>query len=259
MLVRATAEPAQVPPKDPFAEKTVYKDNFFDLLFIKLYSKKMADQLQGVYVPENSQYDDFVRISGEIMKGRNTEQQQQVVRKVLASLLPPEAPTAFRKLFPPTKFSAEFNAYIAAFGFYWLVGECEVKEADVVVGPNGETRKQNSVVAIKKCRYLEASGCVGMCVNMCKIPTQNFFTNEFGLPLTMNPKFEDLSCEMIFGQMPPAIQDDPAYQQPCFATACSLGATVAAASGGAPPPCPKVATEKERAAIKAASATAASA
>ena len=26
-----------------------------------------------------------------------------------------------------------------------------------------------------------------MCVNMCKIPTQDFFTNEFGLPLTMNP------------------------------------------------------------------------
>lgn len=36
-------------------------------------------------------------------------------------------------------------------------------------------------------RYLENSGCVGMCVNMCKIPTQDFFTNEFGLPLTMMP------------------------------------------------------------------------
>lgn len=36
-------------------------------------------------------------------------------------------------------------------------------------------------------RYLENSGCVGMCVNMCKIPTQDFFTNEFGLPLTMTP------------------------------------------------------------------------
>lgn len=36
-------------------------------------------------------------------------------------------------------------------------------------------------------RYLENSGCVGMCVNMCKIPTQDFFNNEFGLPLTMTP------------------------------------------------------------------------
>jgi hypothetical protein len=25
---------------------------------------------------------------------------------------------------------------------------------------------------------------------MCKVPTQAFFTEEFGLPLTMNPNFE---------------------------------------------------------------------
>ena len=35
-------------------------------------------------------------------------------------------------------------------------------------------------------------------------PTEEFFAESFGLPLTMNPKFEDLSCEMIFGQARPA-------------------------------------------------------
>jgi hypothetical protein len=30
-------------------------------------------------------------------------------------------------------------------------------------------REQRSVVHIKKCRYLENSGCVGMCINMCKV------------------------------------------------------------------------------------------
>lgn len=75
---------------------------------------------------------------------------------------------ACRKLFPPTKFSAEFNARIAALGFYWLVGESEVREGDVEVAP-GVKRTQNSIVHIKKCRYLEHSGCVGMCVNMCKV------------------------------------------------------------------------------------------
>lgn len=35
-------------------------------------------------------------------------------------------------------------------------------------------------------------------------PTEEFFAEAFGLPLTMNPKFEDLSCEMIFGQARPA-------------------------------------------------------
>lgn len=33
---------------------------------------------------------------------------------------------------------------------------------------------------IQKCRYLESSGCVGMCTNMCKLPTQRFFTDTFG-------------------------------------------------------------------------------
>lgn len=37
-------------------------------------------------------------------------------------------------------------------------------------------------VTIKKCRYLESSGCVGMCTNMCKLPTQRFFTDTFGTP-----------------------------------------------------------------------------
>ncbi|CAI5502687.1 unnamed protein product [Closterium sp. Naga37s-1] len=70
--------------------------------------------------------------------------------------------------------------------------------------------------------YLEVSGCVGMCVNMCKLPTQDFFTNDFGLPLTMTPNFEDMSCEMVFGQMPPPLSEDPALSQPCFAALCSM-------------------------------------
>lgn len=45
-------------------------------------------------------------------------------------------------------------------------------------------------VTIKKCRYLESSGCVGMCTNMCKLPTQRFFTDTFGAqhcPLAFPP------------------------------------------------------------------------
>ena len=42
-------------------------------------------------------------------------------------------------------------------------------------------------------RYLAESGCAGMCVNLCKAPVQQFFTEELGMPLTMcasapNPK-----------------------------------------------------------------------
>ncbi|KAI8472878.1 MAG: hypothetical protein J3K34DRAFT_412763 [Monoraphidium minutum] len=232
---RAGAAPVCVAQqvKDPFAEKTTYYDNAIDKFFIKLYSQKMADQLDGVPVPADADYEDFVRISREIMRGRGSAEQREVVREVLRTLMPREAPGAFRRLFPPTQWSAEFNALIASMAFFWLVGESELREADVEVGA-GEVRRQRSVVHIKKCRYLEASGCVGMCTNMCKIPTQAFFTEEFGLPLTMNPNFEDLSCEMIFGQAPPRLEEDPVFAQPCFVPQCSLASRVE--------PCPKTET-----------------
>lgn len=33
--------------QDPFAEKTVYQDGPVDKMFIKLFTQKMADQLEG--------------------------------------------------------------------------------------------------------------------------------------------------------------------------------------------------------------------
>jgi hypothetical protein len=224
--------------KDPFAERTVYKDSPLEQMFIRLFTSKIADQLgPDVYVPWNTQYDDFVRVSKDILRGRSTTEQHALVRRVLLSLLPPGLPAAFKTLFRPTQWAAEVNAAVASFGFHWLVGESELRSQQVEVAP-GVLREQRSVVHIKKCRYLENSGCVGLCTNMCKVPTQSFFTNDFGLPLTMNPNFEDLSCDMIFGQAPPPLEHDPVYTQPCFVPQCSLAAGVE--------PCPKTDTERDR-------------
>lgn len=74
---------------------------------------------------------------------------------------------------------------------------------------------------------------------MCKQPTQRFFTETFGLPLTMNPDFETLGCEMIFGQAPPPLEEDPVYTQPCFASQCTLGNAL-------PTPCPKLDTDRPK-------------
>lgn len=47
-------------------------------------------------MPEEVTYDDFVRVSKEIMRGRNTAEQREVVSKVLQSLMPEQAPGVFR-------------------------------------------------------------------------------------------------------------------------------------------------------------------
>ena len=73
-----------------------------------------------------------------------------------------------------------------------------------------------------QCRYLAESGCVGMCVNLCKTPTQTFFTEELGMPLTMKPNFDDYRCDMIFGQTPPSLDTDEVNSQACY-NACPQG------------------------------------
>lgn len=101
------------------------------------------------------------------MRGRNTQQQRETVAAVLGSLLPPDAPATFRKLFPFNRQTAEFNAWLTTIFFTWLVGPSELK--DIEVDYQGSKETWRSGVQIKKCRYLEASGCTGLCVNLCKV------------------------------------------------------------------------------------------
>lgn len=221
---------SSVPSIGPAPDQAIYHDNRFDRLFIWLFSRKMAgavgqrSSLKG--------YDGFVDLSLQIMRGRNAQEQQQRVAVVLQSLVPAPVLWLIRNLFSPTQLVCELNAWFATLLFEWLVGPCAVTEVEVP-DATGNLRRQKSGVHIEKCRYLEASRCVGMCVNMCKLPTQRFFTEDFGIPLTMIPNFEDFSCEMVFGQSPPPLETEAAYTQPCLVQQCSM-------AGANTQPCPKV-------------------
>ena len=198
---------------------TSYDDNAVDRLFIWLFSRKMAAAVgQGT---ELDGYDGFVDLSQKIVQGRSPDQQRQVVSRVLNSLVPALVLKGIRTLFSPTQLVCELNAWFATQMFEWLVGPCEVTEVEVSL-PDGSVRHQKSGVQIQKCRYLEQSRCVGTCVNLCKVPTQEFFTQEFGIPLTMTPNFEDMSCTMAFGQQAPLSEDDPAFNEPCLLDQCDI-------------------------------------
>lgn len=218
------------PTADSDTAPIVYRDNISDRLFIWLFRRKMASAIgQGSSLPG---YAGFVDLSQQIMQGRNAQEQQALVAVILKSLVPAPALWLVRKLFSPTRLVCELNAWFATVLFEWLVGPCDVTEVEVP-DSNGQLRTQKSGVHIQKCRYLEESRCVGMCVNMCKLPTQRFFTEDFGIPLTMTPNFEDFSCEMVFGQPPPPLETEDAYHQPCLANDCSMAQKHA-------PACPKL-------------------
>jgi hypothetical protein len=132
----------------------------------------------------------------------------------MRSLMPPGGDKIFRKLFPTNKFSLELNATICKIVFAWMVGPMEVESTT----ENDLGEMIASKVHIKKCRWLQESGCTGMCVNMCKTATQDFFVNDFGLPLTIKPNFEDKSCDFYFGLTPPPIEKDEALTFGCNST-----------------------------------------
>jgi hypothetical protein len=220
---------ANIPTANPATTDT-YNDNLLDRLFIWLFSRKMADAIKAE--TPVSGYSGFVDLSKQIMQGRDADEQQAAVARVLQSLVPAPVLWLIRRLFSPTRLVCVLNAWFAAQLFEWLVGPCEVGEADVQ-GVDGQVRSQPSAVNIEKCRYLAESQCVGMCVNMCKLPTQTFFTDKFGIPLTMTPNFDDFSCKMVFGQVPSDVATDATFTQPCLSE-CDTGTASTKA-------CPKLA------------------
>ena len=69
-------------------------------------------------------------------------------------------------------------------------------------------------------RVLEEGGCASVCLNVCKVPTQNFFS-DVGLDVELRPDYETFECRFVYGKKPPPAGEDPAFDTPCFAQ-CSI-------------------------------------
>lgn len=220
---RVEVEASQIP-----AESVEYKDTPTDIAFIALcrmaYGNIAGWQSKRSWTSGHETFAGMVEVSRALMKGRSSAEQREAV---IAGF--PAIPPWFRKLFPYSKWGAQLNAKITPAFFTWLVGPMETVEVEV----NGQV--QQSGVHIKRCRYLAESGCTAMCVNLCKAPTQSFFTEQLGMPLTMNPNFEDYSCEMIFGQVPPLLSEDAVSRQSCLA-GCPSGVPMPRGDTGASDP-----------------------
>ncbi|XP_028554502.1 beta-carotene isomerase D27, chloroplastic [Dendrobium catenatum] len=186
------------------AERTVYKDDcvLADLPPVKIqtaYRQYFNDGLPAVSVTG-------VRLINRREASFGSRITSSIPTKLCESLL------QLKALLPPSKFSREFFAIFTTVFFSWLVGPCEVRESDF------QGKREKNVVYIPKCRFLDATNCVGMCTNLCKLPSQKFINTSLGMPTNMVPNFEDKSCEIIFGQHP--LADDPALKHPCNGTSC---------------------------------------
>uniref|UniRef100_A0A6N2KM60 Beta-carotene isomerase D27-like C-terminal domain-containing protein n=1 Tax=Salix viminalis TaxID=40686 RepID=A0A6N2KM60_SALVM len=183
------------------AKKTVYNDSWLARLAINYLSQRFQDATENQITKT---------CAGMRNSKRDYESLTQTARDAWRKFSPTEQHELVKIMLPQCSFTREYFAAFTTLFFVWLVGPCEVRESDF----NG--RKEKNVVHIKKCRFLEETDCVGMCTNLCKVPSQTFIKHSFGIPVNMVPDFDDMSCEMIYGQEPPKITEDPAFKQPCY-------------------------------------------
>lgn len=172
----ATARPraaAAAPPPAPAADDGP-SDGPAARLAIALFRFVMRP-----YVGRNSArpgYAGLVDDCRTVMVRNTPAEQRAIVTRVLSTMfVAPRGPRLFRENFAD---KPEINAKITPPFFRWLVGPAEVNDSP-------ETEVPGTGVLIEKCRFLDESGCRGLCLSMCQGPTQAFFTEELGLPLRM--------------------------------------------------------------------------
>jgi len=225
------------PTTDPLeGPLTAYNDNPFDFFFIAIFRLVMTTQAKfrstlPWWGPDA--YNGMLEVAHAMQWKKSLQEVEDSSIGVIEQLVGENGKRAFREALKPDRFGTELNAWITAAFFPFMVGELELEDRthkDFSRIPEGESWK--CAVKIKKCRWLERSGCVGMCVGLCKKPMERMFGGVLGMPLSMEPNMEDLSCTMVFGKDPEDWAKDEVRKQPCFKTCATARKT-----GGA---CPKL-------------------
>ncbi|KAL3648117.1 hypothetical protein CASFOL_009085 [Castilleja foliolosa] len=194
------------------SSKKEYSPGVIDGVFLNVFRSKMAQE--AGWDSEKPGYDGLIEMSHRLMVGRSNSEATEAAVRILIALFPPLLLDLYKKLISPIgggKVAAKMVARVTAISCQWLMGTCTVNSIDL---PNGSS--WSSGVFVEKCKYLEESKCVGVCINTCKLPTQTFFNDYMGVPLVMEPNFEDYSCQFKFGVGPPLPEDDSALKEPCL-------------------------------------------
>ena len=203
--------PGNAPPIEDAKDGFFPEDGLFNKVMISLFrlafGRAIGYQAEGPLW----QYDGLVDMSRRLyLSGATQEARNERVAELFRDF--PARP----QLLQDNRLSIEALAQLTAGLFPFLVGPCETGTW-IRDESTGEAWQSN--VTITRCRFLEESGCKGMCVGLCKRPTEAYFAS-IGLPLSMTPNFETGSCEMIWGRTP--LEEDMATADlSCFA-ACDV-------------------------------------
>jgi hypothetical protein len=186
-----------------------YNDSWFGKMVTKFLAHKIAE-IAGK-VPQvagdrgtNKEFGMLVD-AAFLLNARPGQQAQEMTSRLLKESLPSWFPSTFRAFLGcfPTWFDARHAAVSTVLITNWLVGPSKIVDTPVEMldseekigrgagwgneptgwvpgfALGGKWRKELGAgqgVEIERCRVLEQSQCLSVCLNVCKGPTQKFFT-----------------------------------------------------------------------------------
>jgi len=165
------------------------------------------------------------------MKGTAKDVQtraKRVFKGILPALYIGWIPPLWKKFVDPNapKWVTGFSFHLIFIVLFpWLMGPMEGAEHEDVKVPEKlrktfpflpEVVSVPQAIKAERCRFLETSSCASVCVNSCKVPSQEWLREDFGMNLHIQPNYDDFSCVWSFNKAPPPLEEDAAILVPCF-------------------------------------------
>jgi len=165
------------------------------------------------------------------MKGTAKDVQtraKRVFKGILPALYIGWIPPLWKKFVDPNapKWVTGFSFHLVFIVLFpWLMGPMEGAEHEDVKVPEKlrktfpflpEVVSVPQAIKAERCRFLETSSCASVCVNSCKVPSQEWLREDFGMNLHIQPNYDDFSCVWSFNKAPPPLEEDAAILVPCF-------------------------------------------
>ena len=219
-------------------EDLAYKDNLLDVVLLAIFRKLVESNTNGV-TSDKKGILGLVEQARIFMlePGQTAEAQHTMVKDTLAGLMTPVLPPFFRIFMSGIvpNIGTKWDGKQIGPWFYapWLTTLVTPVFFGFLVGPSYPNRRKDGHLGglvVEKCKFLQESGCKGICLHDCKLPTQEFFQDELGLSLTVSPNFVTQECQWSWGETPLPPTEDKSFPQGCLSGCDSRKALVAMGS-----------------------------
>jgi hypothetical protein len=205
-------------------ENMQYQESLLDKILLSIFRNLVEKNTGGISSPKKG-------IEGLLEQGRTfmlqpnqtPQAQHTMVKETLGGLMTPFLPPFYRIFMSGIvpNVGTPWDGKQLGPWFYapWLTTLVTPTFFGFLVGPSRPNRRrdgQRGGLVVEKCKFLQESGCKGLCLHQCKIPAQEFFKGELGLDLTVSPNFATQECQWSFGEKPLAPEEDPSFPGGCL-------------------------------------------